>query len=268
MKPAGFRLAAPRTFLALAAAFAAGSCTEINGAADHVAALEFSRLPYPSIVSGDTLRDSLGVASPLKAVFFNGNGEEIESDDVSFIALDTGLTISSTGLVTTQRRSGQVPIVASTSVLQTRAVNLIIARRPDSALISLNARDTIDFEQFNPASTNNNSGELSVRVLTADSAGGITTTQGWLVSFQASFRGAVVPPGDTSSVFLLGDGNQRSNVDTTNSSGIASRRLRLNLIGVPPFDLDSAFVTATVRHKGQHVRGSPLRFVILLRKKP
>ena len=269
MKPGGLRLAAPWAPLALAAwvVIAAGSCTEINGAADHVAAIEFTQLPYPSVVSGDTLRDSLGVVAPIRALLFNGNGEEITGTEVQYIALDTGITISPTGIVRASRRSGQVPIVASTSVLQTRAVNLIVARRPDSAAFGGQARDTIDYE-LNESSPSNNSADLAVRVLTFDSTGGITTTQGWLVSYQTVFRGAVVPPGDTSSVFLLGAGSQRSNIDTTDATGTASRRLRLRPVGLTQSLVDSAFVTATIRYKGQPVRGSPLRFVILMRPKP
>lgn len=265
MKAAGFRLAAP---LAIAAALATGSCTEINGAADHVAALEFTRLTYPSVVSGDTLRDSLGVAAPLRAILFNGNGEEIEGPEVQYIALDTGITISPTGIVRATRRSGHVPILASTSALQTRAVNLLIARRPDSAAIVGAARDTIAYDLLLPDGTAHTSDPLTVRVITGDSTGGVTVTQGWLVSYQVTFRGAVIPPGDTSKVFLRGDGVQRSQVDTTSGSGTAERRLRLFLAGSGlTTETDSAIVTASVRHKGQHVRGSPLRFVILLRPK-
>lgn len=266
MKSAGLRLAAP---LVLAAAFAAGSCTEISGAADHVAALEFTKLPYPSVVSGDTLRDSLGVVAPLRALVFNTRGDEIEGAEVEYLALDTGITISPTGIVTATRRSGLVGIVASTSVLQTKRADLIIARRPDSAAIVGAARDTILYDLLVPDGPAYVSDPMTVRVITGDSAGGVTSTQGWIVSYQVTFRGAVVAPGDTSTVFLRGDGTQRSQVDTTSSGGTAERRLRLFLAGAGlTTETDSAIVTASVRHKGQHVRGSPLRFVILLKKKP
>ena len=273
MRGAGARLVARLVALRCTALAAAAGmsglagCTEINGAADHVAALEFSRLPYPAVVSGDTLRDSLGLVAPLHAVVFNSSGNEITNAEVQYLALDTGITIGANGVVVAQRRAGFVPLVASTTVLQTKAVNLLIARRPDSAAFGGTATDTIKYDILSPNSTVNNSRDLAVKVITRDTAGGITSTQGWLVSYQATFRGAAVQRGDTSGVFLLGDGQQRSTTDTTSSAGTASRRLRLNLIGLTPLDTDTALVVASVKHKGQHVRGSPLRFVILFRKK-
>jgi hypothetical protein len=268
MKPAGLRLAGP---LALAAwvVIAAGSCTEINGAADHVAAIEFTKLPYPAVVSGDTLRDSLGVVAPLRALVFNTAGGEIEGAGISYLALDTGITISAGGIVTATRRSGLVGIMASTSALQTKRADLIIARRPDSAAIAGASRDTIFYDLLAPDGAAHTSDPMTVRVVTGDSAGGVTFTQGWIVSYQVAFRNAIIAPGDTSTVFLRGDGTQRSQIDTTSVAGTAERRLRLFLAGSGlTTEIDSAIVTATVRHKGQHVRGSPLRFVILLRKKP
>jgi hypothetical protein len=242
-------------------------CTEINSSADHIASVEFTNLPYPSVVAGDTLRDSLGVIAPLHAIAFNSGGGVVANADVEYIALDTGLTITSAGYVVARRRSGSVPLFASTSALQTRPVNLLIARSPDSAAISGQARDTIDYDRLDPSSAAHSTTDLGVRVITRDTAGGITSTQGWVVSYQLRFRNAVIALGDTSVVFLTDEGTRRSIIDTTGSTGVASRRVRLNLVGYTPPDVDSAIVTATVRHKGAQVRGSPLRFVILLRPK-
>jgi hypothetical protein len=250
---------------AAAGAVSLASCTEVNSSVDHVASLEFTNLPYPSVVAGDTLRDSLGVIAPLRALAFNSAGGDVPNVEVEFIALDTGLTITSAGYVVARRRSGSVPILASTSALQTRAVPLLVARSPDSVAFGGPARDTIDYDLLNTESAI--SENLGVKVITKDTAGGITTTQGWLVSYQVTFRNAVVPVGDTTVVFLRDEGVRRSNLDTTSTLGIATRRLRLNLVGFTPPAVDSAIVTATVRHKGAHVRGSPLRFVILLRPK-
>lgn len=243
---------------------AATGCTEINAAADHVAALEFTVLPSPAIVAGDTLRDSLGVAAPLRALAFNGAGDLVPDAAVQYIALDTGLTIGPTGLVVAQRRSGSVPIVASAGAIQTKAVELKVARAPDSVAASGKLRDTVDYVLPDVASTNT-SEPLGVKVLTRDTTGGILTTQGWRVSYQAFFRGSAVVPGDTSAVFLVGDGVQRTTLDTTGADGVASRRLRVRPIGITQAATDSVVVEATVRDRGAPVRGSPIRFVILIR---
>lgn len=242
-----------------------GSCADPTGSANHVASLEFTTLPYPAVVAGDTLRDSLGIAAPLRAHAYNGGGGEVADADVAFIALDTGLSITGTGYVVARRRSGSVPILASSAALQTKAVPLLITRSPDSVAFTGTARDTITYDLLSP--TTAVSKDLAIKVITRDTAGGITATQGWVVSYQITFRNAVVAAGDTTVVFLRDESARRSNADTTSSSGIAARRLRLNLVGFTPPAIDSAIVTTTVRHKGSQVRGSPLRFVILLRPK-
>ena len=49
----------------------------MNTAADHVAALQFDSLPSPAVVSGDSLRDSVGRAAPLRAIAINGAGTPV-----------------------------------------------------------------------------------------------------------------------------------------------------------------------------------------------
>ncbi len=263
------RTAARRFAPVLCAALIAAACTQVSGDAGHVAALQFDRLPYPSIVAGDSLRDSLGAPTPLRAIAMNGSGAEIGDAEIQYISLDTGVTIGAGGFITAQRRSGTVRLIASAGAIQTitsPATTLTVTRRPDSAFVSGAARDTVDYDPLG-STTVNSSADLGVKVITRDTSDGVTVTQGWLVSYQAFFRGAAIAPGDTSAVFLLGDGNQRSGLDTTASTGIASRRIRVRPIGITESETDSVIVLATVGYRGASVRGSPLRFVILLRPK-
>jgi len=260
---------ARRGALVLLSALIAAACTQVTGDAGHVASLQFDRLPYPSIVAGDSLRDSLGVPVPLRAIAMNGSGAEIADAEVQYIALDTGVTIGTGGFITAQRRSGTVRLIASAGNIQTLTspgTTLTVTRRPDSVFFSGAARDTVDYDPVGSV-TVNTSADLGAKVVTRDTTGGETVSQGWLVSYQAFFRGAAIPPGDTSVVFLLGDGNQRTGLDTTASNGVASRRIRVRPIGITQSATDSVVVIATVRHRGAAVRGSPLRFVILLRPK-
>jgi hypothetical protein len=247
----------------------AAGCTQVSGDAGHVAALQFDRLPYPSIVAGDSLRDSLGTPARLRAIAMNGSGAEIADAEVQYIALDTGVTIGTGGFITAQRRSGTVRLIASAGDIQTitsPGTTLTVTRRPDSVFVSGAARDTVDYDPIGSV-TVNTSADLSTKIITRDTSDGVAVTQGWLVSYQAFFRGTAIAPGDTSVVFLLGDGNQRSGLDTTAATGIASRRIRVRPIGITQSATDSVVVIATVRHRGAAVRGSPLRFVILLRPK-
>ncbi len=263
------RSAARRGATVLCAALIAAACTQVSGDAGHVAALQFDRLPYPSIVAGDSLRDSLGTPTPLRAIAMNGSGSEIADAEVQYIALETGVTIGTGWFITAQRRSGTVRLIASAGAIQTitsPATTLTVTRRPDSVFVSGAGRDTVDYDALG-STTVNSSADLGVKVITRDTSDGVTVSQGWLVSYQAFFRGTAIAAGDTSTVFLLGDGNQRSGLDTTASTGIASRRIRVRPLGITESEIDSVIVIATVRHRGTAVRGSPLRFVILLRPK-
>ncbi len=262
------RARAARALAAWALTVTAGiaGCTEINTSPAHVASLQFDALPSPAVVAGDTLRDSLGLAASLGALAFDGTGTPIAGAPIQYIALDTGVTIGAGGILTAQIRSGSVRLMASAGGVQTRPITLLIVRRPDTVAFAAASRDTVDYVlPDNPAV--NSSIELAARVVTYDTAGGITATQGWRVSFQAIFRGAAVAPGDTSVVFLTSNGTQPSQLDTTGADGTASRRLRVRPIGITAAALDSVTVLATVRYRGAQVRGSPLRFVILLRPK-
>ncbi len=252
--------------LATCCVIAANACTEINASGEHVASLSFDRLPYPAVVTGDTLRDSLGVAAPLRAIAFNSAGDSVPDAAIQYIALDTGVAFGTAGTLVATRRSGSVRLIATTDNLQSPIRTLLVSRRPDSAAVSGKARDTVSYVVPDAPSTNVSSA-LGVRVSTKDTTGGIATTQGWVVSYQAFFRGNAIAAGDTSVVFLLGDGTQRSGIDTTGSDGIASRRIRVRPIGITASAVDSVVVLATVRYRGAEVPGSPLRFVVLLRPK-
>lgn len=257
----------PLGFIAAAmVALTTTSCTEINAAPGHVAGLEFDTMPAPSIVTGDTLRDSLGRAAPLRALAFGGGGDLIAGAEIQYITLDTGITIGGGGFVTAQRRSGTVKILASAGSLQTPGRSLIVTRRPDSVVATGKLRDSLFYVTPDNATTNTTAA-LTVKIATNDTTGGITTTEGWLVSYQAFFRGNAIAPGDTSVVYLLDDGIRRTGLDTTGTDGVASRRIRVRPIGITQSPNDSVIVMATVRHRGAHVRGSPLRFVILLKPK-
>lgn len=255
----------PIAALAAAAAVGSLSCTEINAAADHVAALEFDTLPFPAVVAGDSLRDSLGRAAPLRAVAFNSGGAVIADAAIQYIALDSGVSIGGIGYLVSQRQTGSIRLVASTAAIQSSIKTLLVARPPAIVIVPGKLRDTLTYVVPDNSATNVSTA-LGVKIITADTADGVGVTQGWLVSYQAFFGGKAVAPGDTSAVFLLGDGTQRTSLDTTASDGSASRRVRVRPIGITSL-IDSVIVIATVRYRGAAVRGSPVRFVILVKPK-
>jgi hypothetical protein len=249
----------------LAAALVTCGCTEINTGADHVASLSFDRFPSPAVVAGDTLRDSLGLAAPLQALAYNTAGDVVAGAPIQYVALDTGLTITDGAYVIATRRGGSVALVANAGVIQSQARPLLVTRRPDAVVATSALADTVNYVLPDNPAVNASPG-LTVQVITGDSADGTRVTQGWRVAYQAVFRGAAIAPGDTSVAFLV-DGTNRTVLDTTDATGTASRRLRVRPIGITVSAVDSVIVTAAVTYRGVPVRGSPVRFVILLQPK-
>lgn len=252
------RLAVP---LLVAAAAAAGGCTDVGTNPNLAVAIEFDTLPFPAVVAGDTLRDSLGRAAPLHALAFNSSGALIANAPVQYIALDTGVTIDAGGHVVASARSGSVRIVGTVNGVQSISQSLQIARRPDTMVATGQLVDTLKYSLPDSASVNVTP-MLNVRLLTSDTAGGITGTHGWLVSYQVTFRGRVLSPADTTWAYLENGNNARTALDTTKADGTSGRQLRVisTLLGTA----DSVFVTATARYRGAQVRGGPLTFVVHL----
>jgi hypothetical protein len=255
-----------RTIAPLAVVFAAvtGSCTDVNVSPSVATALEFDSLPYPAVVTGDTLRDSLGVPAALHAIAFNGAGNVISSASVAYLALDSGVTIDPGGIVTAQLRNGPVRIIASANGLQTGPLTLIVARRPDTVVVTPLANDTLFYTPLDNAA--NVTPALTLQLATRDTVGNIAGTQGWLVTYQLLFHGQALAPTDTTVAVVWNAGSQPSRVDTTAADGTASRIIRVHSTGLPTAT-ESLTVVASVRYHGAAVPGSPVSYLIQLRPK-
>jgi len=79
-----------------------------------------------------------------------------------------------------------------------------------------------------------------------------------LVSF------AIVSHSDPQLGDLVNDSKRASTVDTTNSSGVAGRAIRLHPLFLTS-PVDSIIVNATAKYRGAQVSGSPVRLVLLLK---
>jgi hypothetical protein len=255
----------PLLLLLLVAAGTAGSCTAVSTSPTKAVAIAFDSLPYPSVVTGDTLRDSLGRVAPLHALAFNSGGTLIMNPAIAYIALDTGITIDPSGIVTAQIRNGLVRVVASASGLQSVPNTIVVSRRPDSVFATHSTDTTLAYSIPDSAATNVTA-PLGVRVATSDTSGGITGTQGWLVSYQTFWHGQALSPSDTTLASLWGQGTTISAVDTTAADGSTGPRLRVRSL-LLPLAPDSFVVLATVRYRGAPVRGSPVRYVIRVHHK-
>lgn len=262
MMPLRGRLAAP---LALAVAGFLG-CTETITAPDAVAAIDFTGIAFPALVSGDTLRDGDGVAAPLLATVYNGRGDVIPGAAVSYFSLDTGVSIDANGYLTATRRDGPVRLVASINGLQSQQRTVQVTRAPDS--VSAPTKD-LSFRYNIPDAASNVSPALALRLLSSDTLDGSgPSVTGWRVRWRIIHNGDTLAVTDTTKVALWAPSGTRHTLsDTTKTDGASTRRLRVyaNLL---PVQVDSFIVIAEIKSRGAHVPGSPVRYVVTISPPP
>ena len=232
-----------RVFVSLAAVLGLAACTEVSTDPDAVAALQFDGAPYPSVVVGDSLRDSLGEVVPLVAIALNNDGEPIPNADVVFSSPDTVLQFLAGGIVFGRVRNptGTASrVYATVGSLQSQPASLFTAQRADSLAYVVEADTT----------TTLTSAELEFTVL-ADTAVGQPklAVPGWLVSFQLQYRGALLSPADTGIAYTYREVSNRrflSFVDTTEASGRVSRKV---FVRAPRLPEDTIFLVATAQRR-------------------
>ena len=233
------------------------ACTDIPTGTDDILSFQLNTLPSPSVVVGDTLRDTTGVVAPLTVTAFNYDNEEVEGITARFRALDARVRVDSvTGVVIGDTVSTTASRILATFEGFTAFLNVPVTLRPDT-IVPANDRDSLAYSLTD--TTANLSNALGVRVLH-----GVTTQDSAVQFYRVAFE--VVSPADTALARLVNDSRVRSTADTTGSDGVATRRLRIDVSRLTAA-LDSVIVRAHVRYRGQHVRGSPMRLVLKLKPK-
>ena len=241
--------AIPRGFVCGAILLA--SCVEIPTGSDDVLSIEFSALPSPSVVVGDTLRDSTGVVSPVKLTAFNYSGDVVAAPTVRYSAIDRGIRVDSlTGIVIGDSVRTAARILARVNGVNGTAT-LAVTLRPDTVILS-NARDSLSYSLTDTAS--NVSRALGVRLRHGAAAGDTS-----VASYRVSFR--ILSPSEAQLARLVDDNGKTSSVDTTDAGGIAARRIKLDVTRLTSAT-DSIVVQAIVRYRGVSVKGSPARLVL------
>ncbi len=261
MTAAGPRRRRGRLALGAAAlAFAAGACVDLGTGVDGISYLEFDGIPWPSLIAGDTMRDSTGAAAPLRASAYDASGHLITGAAFQFVTLDTGVAIDAAGFLrSTGRRDGTVRVVAIVGGLQTDDRTVRVTRRPDSVFAMSAVRDTLLYAV--PDAASNLAEEMRIRLVSADSTDFGPGVGGWLVRWRTVHGSDTLSNADTAWVVLQSTTGARRAVDTTGTDGSSGRRLRVFGPRLATA-IDSFIVLAEVRRHGVAVAGSPVRFVL------
>lgn len=233
------------------------ACTDISGSSTSVLSIQFDSLSAPSVVVGDTLRDTTGAVIRPVVHAFNFQGEEIIPAPVFFLSPDSGITVDSvTGIVVGDSlRSTPARIVATVGTLQA-IQNVDVTLRPD-LVQAVNALDSL---QYSLLDTTLNLSPLLTVALTHGVAPNDSSVKSYIVSF------AIVAQSNPQLGELVNDAGKASVVDTTDASGIAGRKIRLHPLFLSSGTaVDSIVVNATAKYRGTQVNGSPVRLVLLLK---
>lgn len=247
--------------LALAVATAlAVACGDVPTLENGIAYYTPVQLPLPTVALGDTLRDSLGVARPLRIQAFTRDSQEVTGVSAFFLptTLPSLVKIDSvTGfVVANDTATGTVQIVGRIGErLQTSVTSLFVVPEPTTIARAIDAAgDSLALPVLK---------DLPVTV-TGTYKGASATINGIIVRYRIdSLVPSTLPPG---SAIVVNDNDlplrpdSTSAVDTTSAAGTAMRKL-LVLKGS---GVQRVYVSASARrlHDAQPLAGSPVRFVV------
>ena len=271
----------------------AAACNEVPSDPNTPYSIEFNRAPSPSVVLGDTMFDSLGYTAPLKARVFNSKGDEIIGARiayhvVAYANVDSGnpafidsvpLTVdSTTGLVIGKLApvyaGKKARVYAQAGKLQSTTVTVTATRHPDAMVAASALTDSLTLSFLNPdslllAPTT----PFAVRVL--HTVGAVTAADSTVPDYLVLFR--IVYPAnaatDTSYVMLTNGDRKRSELDTTDASGVASRQLRVRRLKFPfskaaggdGLVRDTIIVEASAYREGHQLVAKPDTFRLIIR---
>lgn len=255
--------------LALAATGVSGACSEAITDPKTPVAISFDSLPAPSVVEGDTLRDpTTGAIVPLNARAYNSKGDTIANAPFTYFVRDTGNPVTVVDgnylVAALGRRTTAVTLIASLNGLQlTRTIEVV--PRPDAIeQVStggpqLTLRTPDDFSNVSDDS-------LTLRVMHDSLGVDSVPVRSWIVRYTVDDSGATL----ADSVRIVGATTSgttasaaASPLDTTDASGLASRRVRVFAkANAVAGTFDTVVVSARVTYRGVDVRGSPMRFVV------
>ncbi len=239
----------------------AAACSDVMTEPGVAVAIEIGPLPFPSVIVGDSLRDTTGAAVPVAVRVFDGRGEVIEDPAITYLLLDTEPVAAldqSTGHLR-GLRPGEARVVASVGGLQSATLTVPVVPRPTLLEPVGDLRDTMEFIDFRDHLI-----EIRTRVVADTGQGPFAPVRQYRVDFEIVEPAGL--PTDSTHVLLVNEQRRPSGRDTTGADGVASRSVRLSpWLTLPP--PDSVVVEVRAVHlDGTPIAGSPLRYVIVVER--
>jgi hypothetical protein len=246
------------------------ACVDMS-APNGPAAISNLKLPSPSVVVGDVMRDSNGTPAPLTITAFDANGVPAIATGAQFFITDTVKAAHlAGGTLLTGDKIGSTVIIGQVGSLQTNPVTVPVTFLPfkmaKTATGSNTGPDTTLVAPLTADTTVTSVANLSLRVSSAlDSA-----SQGIVVRY--TIARTLTPKDVSRPAVIIGDNsNKPAKADTTSAAGISTRKLIVfpALLGdaalLAGTKTDTAIVEARASYKGAELNGSPVRFIIAVR---
>jgi hypothetical protein len=237
---------------------AIASCVQITVDGDEIGSIEFVPFTYPALFSGHPV---FGRAK-LDVRVFKADGSIATDVPASFFLLagDTAYaTISAENFLVAKAvtTNQTVQVVASAGGLQSTPKRIDIVPRPDTAI-----RDT-PFDsgtvRFSlPAAAGDTS--FALKVIVRGAAPASPPVRSFIVNYQILKGSRLLSTTDTTQAFfMVDDAGRVTDVDTTDGTGVVSRRLRFRIRQGQALQ-DTVTVRALVQRGDSVVRGAPINW--------
>ena len=237
-----------------ALATAALACAD-PGNPDGPTSLAFGaqQLPAPYLVLRDTLRDTLGLVVPLRALVYDGDDDLIPDAPVTYAVLDTAnVILDAENRLVSRDTTGQrsVRVQAVSGALVSAPVPVTILPAPPDTIVNADAEDQQSRAIAFPSGVRVSTASRALRALVRAGTAPVTP---YFVEFRVVARPAVLDSAWFTRAFADTVTRAAVQVDTTDGSGIAERFVRARL--APNATPTTATLTVRARIRGR--RGVP-----------
>ncbi|MEO7085196.1 MAG: hypothetical protein ABI442_07215 [Gemmatimonadaceae bacterium] len=254
--------------LAIVATTVGVACIDMS-APKGPASISALQLPSPSVVIGDTMRDSTGAVAPLRVVAYDANGKLLGDIAADFFITDTGTVARIGGKNLVGLKLGTVHVIGQIGTLQTPSVSIPVTVAPTALAEIAPTTDTLVVPITGDSATSMATATLVATLHGANDS----TAQGFVVKYTIVSAPLTKSGSASPAVYIADDAGHVATADTSNASGV-SRRLIVNAVFLADNALaagtktDSAVVTLTAMYRGAVVPGSPVRFAIPIKVTP
>lgn len=248
--------------LAAAASAGAAACTDVGTDPNAPFAIELAPQPFPSIVLGDSLRDSAGQVIGLHAIVFNAQGDTIPGAPVRYYAIDTvpRIAIDSITGALVALDTGLARVVARIGSLQSVIDTVLVVPAPTALLAISPLRDTVQYDFFRTAGQRDSLISLGVRLVRVAGTDTIAVPS-YLVRYRFAYPDTVTNV-DPRGLLITDLGEHPALVDTTGGDGAAARFLLLSGHTLPY--ADSVVIVARAVGPAGQPQPDSVRYVVQL----